>query len=227
MEARTVRQVRAWPGFDAYHAELLSAAEPLCSTDHQPDALARHSSRAAGVAVRLMRRDGLLRGHGLEWVEGAAEPAHPVTAAAFHAVARRPDAIGRPRLGDVGRDPGFRSAVRAHLKELFAHAPAARRHLGTAPSGLALWAYALGAAAPAVHAYLLLRRAAPADPDIMKGSFLLASLVFVAALVVITAQAGPTWHPLQEPEAPLALRERGPRGADPVGPGAQKAARRD
>ncbi|MFF4273435.1 hypothetical protein [Streptomyces sp. NPDC001536] len=26
VEARIVRQVRAWPGLDAYHAELLSAA---------------------------------------------------------------------------------------------------------------------------------------------------------------------------------------------------------
>lgn len=35
VEARMVRQVRAWPGLDAYHADLLSTSEPLCSTDHQ------------------------------------------------------------------------------------------------------------------------------------------------------------------------------------------------
>ncbi|MEU1468755.1 hypothetical protein ABZ434_11090 [Streptomyces sp. NPDC005761] len=228
VESRMVRQVRAWPGLDTYHADLLSAAEPLCSTDHQPDALARNASRAAEVAVRLLRRDGLLRGHSLELAETAAEPAHPVTAAAFRAIALHPGAT-RPRLGDIGRDPGFRSAVRAHLKELFTHAPATRRHLGTTIRGLALRAYALGAAAPAVHAYLLLRRAAPTDPDIVKGSFLLASLVFVAALAVITAQAGNIWHPLQEPEIPLALEEPGPRGDDPAAPGDgdPEAVRRD
>lgn len=216
VEARMVRQVRVWPGVDAYHAELLSAGEPLCSTDHQPQVLGRNSSRAADVAVRLMRQGGLLHGPGLELVENAAEPAHPVTASAFRAIGRHPAAIGRLRLGDIGRDPGFRAALRTHLNELFAHAPATRRHLGTTIPRVALWSYALGAAAPALHTFLLLRRSAPDDADVMEGSFVLASLVFVAALIVITAQAGNTWHPLEDPEVPLALRELAPPREDPV-----------
>ncbi|WP_407838119.1 hypothetical protein ACE1OC_19775 [Streptomyces sp. DSM 116496] len=62
VEARMVRQVRARPGLDAYHAELLGAAEPLCVRDHQPDRLARNSYRASDVALRLMREDGVLHG---------------------------------------------------------------------------------------------------------------------------------------------------------------------
>ncbi|MEU8894117.1 hypothetical protein [Streptomyces sp. NPDC048442] len=217
VEARTVRQVRAWTGLDTYHTELLSAAEPLCSTDHQPDRLARNSSRAAEVAVRLLRQDGLLHGHDRELVETAVEPAHPVTAAAFRAIGRNQAAVGRLHVGDIGLDPGFRAAVRAHLNALFTHAPATRRHLGTTVRNVALWSYALGATAPAVHAYLLLRRADPTDPDVMKGSFMLASLVFVAALVVITAQAGNTWHLLEDPETPAALKELAPLREDPVG----------
>ncbi|MEU3459156.1 hypothetical protein ABZ721_04260 [Streptomyces sp. NPDC006733] len=138
-------------------------------------------------------------------------------------VGHRVRAIGRyqavgiqPRLGDIGGDHAFQDAVGAHLKDLFRHAPATRRHLDTATNTVALWSYALGAAAPAVHAFLLLRRSAPADPDLTEGSFVLASLVFVAALIVLTAQAGNTWHPLQEPEVPSALREAVPLPRDPV-----------
>ncbi|MEV4975908.1 hypothetical protein [Streptomyces scopuliridis] len=79
---------------------------------------------------------------------------------------------------------------------------------------MALWSYALGAAAPAVHAFLLLRRSAPTDPDVVEGSFVLASLVFVTALIVITAQAGNTWHPLKDPQVPVALKELAPPRAD-------------
>jgi hypothetical protein len=212
MEARMARQVRAWPGLDAYHADLLSSGEPLCSTDHQPDRLASNSSRAAEVAVRLMREDGLLRGHGLELVETAAEPAHPVTAAAFRAVStgRYQAAVGALRLGDISRDTDFRTALRAHLNLLFTHAPATRPHLGTAIADVALWSYAIGAAAPALHTFLLLRRSGPTDPYIVQGSFVLAFLVFVVALVVITAQAGNTWHPLRDPKAPTAPKELAP-----------------
>lgn len=76
VEARTVRQVRAWPGLDAYHAELLGAAEPLCRTDHQPDRLDRNFCRAADVAHGLMREHGVLcGGEDPEVVEGAAQHA--------------------------------------------------------------------------------------------------------------------------------------------------------
>ncbi|MFD9304099.1 hypothetical protein ACFWCB_15850 [Streptomyces sp. NPDC060048] len=219
VEARMVRQVRAWPGFDAYHAGLLSAAEPLCSTDHQPDRLTRNSARAADVAVRLMREDGLLHGRGLEVVEDAAEPAHPVTGAAYRALGRYPSLIGRLRRGDISSDPGFQTAVRAHLNELFTHAPATRHHMGSLSRDLALWSYAIGAAAPALHAFLLMRGTAPDDPDVAKGSFVLASLIFVAALIVIAAQAGNTWHPLADLEVPAALKEPAPPGEDPVDSG--------
>lgn len=218
VEARMVRQVRAWPGLDAYHAELLGAAEPLCSTDHQPGRLVRNSYRAAEVAVRLMREDGLLQGDGIELVETAAEPAHPVTAAAFRVIGRYQAVGGRPRLGDIGHDHGFQAAVRTHLRELFTHAPATRRHFGNTVRDVAFWSYGLGAAAPAVHAFLLLRRAAPTDPEVVEGSFVLASLVFVAALIVLTAQAGNTWHPLEDPEVPIALEEPAPHREDPAAP---------
>lgn len=214
VEARMVRQVRAWAGFDVYHAELLGTAEPLCSSNHQPDRLARNSFRAAEAAVRLMRADGLFHGPGLELTQSAAEPAHPVTAAAFRAVGRSQAAVGRLRVGDIGRDPGFLAAVRTHLNELLAHAPATRHHLGNTTRDTALWSYGLGAAAPAVHAFLLLRRSAPDDPGVVQGSFVLASLVFAAALIVITAQAGNTWHPLEDPEVPAALKELAPSCAE-------------
>lgn len=206
VEARMVRQVRAWPGLDAYHAELLRAAEPLCSTNYRPQVLSRNSSRAADVAVRLMCRDGLLDGQSLNLAGTAAEPAHPVTAAAFRAIGRC-RTVGRQRIGEIERDPGFRAAVRAHLNDLFTHAPAARHHLSTTPQAVALWSYALGATAPAVHAFFLLRHSAPTDPAVIQGAFVLSSLVFVAALIVITAQAGNTWHPLESPQVPVALQE--------------------
>jgi hypothetical protein len=76
VEARAVRQVRAWPGLDVYHAELLSAGERLCSTDHQPRDLERDSYRAAEVAVRLLRQDGLIDGSTIKVVQDAAEPTH-------------------------------------------------------------------------------------------------------------------------------------------------------
>ncbi|MER5258149.1 hypothetical protein [Streptomyces sp. NPDC002855] len=207
VEARTVRQVRAWPGLDAYHADLLSTSEPLCSTDHQPGRLLLNSSRAAAVAVRLMSEDKLLDRDGMKLTETAAEPAHPVTAAAFRAIGRYQHVRDRPRVGDIGRDPAFQTAVRTHLNDLFAHAPAARRHLGTTVNHLALWCYGLGAAAPAVHAFFLLRRTDPNDPYVLQGSFVLASLTFVAALIVLTAQAGNTWHPLGGLETPTALKD--------------------
>lgn len=217
-EGRLVRQVQAWPELDVYHAELLSVAEPLCSTGHQPGDLARNLSRASAVAVRLMRQDGLFRGPGLELGRTAAEPAHPVTAAAFRAIRRHQAVSDQLRHGDIARDPGFQAAVRSHLSELFAHAPATRRHVDTLIHTVALWSYGLGAAAPAVHTFLLLRRSGPGDPDVVEGAFVLASLVFVAALIVITAQAGNTWHPLEEPEVPLALKELAPPREDPKGP---------
>ncbi|MCZ4124588.1 hypothetical protein [Streptomyces sp. H39-S7] len=218
LEARMVRQARAWPGLDVYHADLLSAAEPLCSAKYQPGQLQRNSYRAADVAVRLMRQDGILRRDGLELADNAAEPAHPVTAAAFRAISRY-QAVGiQPSQGDIGRDDALRGAVGAHLNTLFRHAPATRRHVDTATNTVGLWSYALGAAAPAVHAFLLMRRSAPADPDVTEGSFVLASLVFVAALIVITAQAGNTWHPLEYPAVPSGLRELAPSGEDSLGP---------
>ncbi|MFD3657848.1 hypothetical protein [Streptomyces sp. NPDC058620] len=195
--------------FDAYHADLLSAGEPLCVTAHQPGRLERNSYRATDVAIRLMRQDGLLHEDGLELVETAAEPAHPVTAACFRVIGRY-RTVSRPRPGDIGRDPDVQSAVRAHLGELFAHAPATRRHPGTTTRETALWAYAVGAAAPAVHAYFLMSSSAPGDLDVRKGSYALASLVFLAALIVITAQAGNTWHPLEDPGTPTALQEPSP-----------------
>ncbi|MFE4264266.1 hypothetical protein [Streptomyces sp. NPDC056883] len=222
VEARMVRQVRARPELDAYHAELLGAAEPLCARDHQPDRLARNSHRASAVALRLMREDGVLHGRdggdggdgdregGLEVREGAAVPAHPVTAAAFRALRRYSTDEGGSRLGVDGGDPGFRAAVRAHLDELFAHAPAARLHMTPFVNDAALWSYGIGAAAPAVHTFFLMRATAPGDPDIAQGSFVLASLVFVAGLIVLTAQAGNTWHPLAERDVPAAFRLPGP-----------------
>ncbi|KAB1986050.1 hypothetical protein [Streptomyces triticiradicis] len=216
VEARMVRQVRAWPGLDAYHADLLSTSEPLCSTDHQPGRLALNSFRAAAVAVRLMSEDGLLDRHGMKPAETAAEPAHPVTAAAFRFLSRYRTVRDPPRVGDIGRDPDFQAAVRAHLNDLFAHAPATRRHLGTTINDLALWCYGLGAAAPAVHAFFMALRTDPGDPYIRQGSFVLASLVFVAALIVLTAQAGNTWHPLEGLETPTALKELAPPREDPV-----------
>ncbi|MCY0937269.1 hypothetical protein [Streptomyces sp. H34-S4] len=188
-------------------SELLGTAEPLCSSNHQPNRLARNSFRAAEAAVRLMRADGLFHGPGLELTQGAAEPAHPVTAAAFRAVGRSQAAVGRLRVGDIGRDPGFLAAVRTHLNELLTHAPATRHHLGNTTRDTALWSYGLGAAAPAVHAFLLLRRSAPDDPGVVQGPFVLASLVFAAALIAITAQAGNTWHPLEDPQVPAAIKE--------------------
>ncbi|MFD9122864.1 hypothetical protein [Streptomyces bottropensis] len=218
VEARMVRQVRAWPGLDAYHADLLSTSEPLCATDHHPDRLLRNSFRAADVAVRLMSEDGLLDRQGMKLAESAAEPAHPVTAAAFRVI----DRYGTVHC-DIARDPAFQAAVRTHLNDLFAHAPATRRHLGTMINDLTLWCYGLGAAAPAVHAFFILRRTDPSDPYILQGSFVLASLVFVAALIVLTAQAGNTWHPLEGLETPTALKELAPPRKDPVdladGPG--------
>ncbi|MGW1772183.1 hypothetical protein [Streptomyces sp. NPDC002104] len=210
VEARMVRQVRAWPGFDAYHAELLGSTEPLCWTGHQGERLVRNSQRAADVAVRLLCEEGVLRGEELESVEHAAEPAHPVTAAAFRAIGRYPAVVGRFRIGVVGRDEGFRAAVRTHLDELFAHAPATRFHMSPVSNDAALWSYGIGAAAPAVHAFLLLRATAPGNPDTAEGAFVLASLVFLAALIVLTAQAGSTWHPLADREVPAALRLPGP-----------------
>jgi hypothetical protein len=211
VEARMVRQVQAWPGVDTYHAELLSAGEPLCSTDHQPDRLADNSCRAAEVAIRLMRQDGLLRGDGLELVENAAEPAHPVTAAAFRLIGRYQSDPSQLRLGDFGRDPGFQAAVRTHLNALFTHAPAVRRYWATTINDVVLWSYGCGAAAPAVHAYLLMRRTAPTDPDVVKGSFMLACLVFVVALLVLIAQTRKTWSSwLKDREIPLALKELAP-----------------
>ncbi|MWA16085.1 hypothetical protein [Streptomyces sp. BA2] len=213
VEARMVRQVRAWPGLDAYHADLLSTSEPLCSTDHQPGRLLLNSSRAASVAVRLMSEDRLLDRNGMKLAEAAAEPAHPVTAAAFRAVGRYQTVRDRPRVGDIGRDPAFQTAVRTHLNDLFSHAPATRRHLGTTINNLALWCYGLGAAAPAVHAFFILRRtdpSHPSDPYALQGSFVLASLTFVAALIVLTAQAGNTWRPLKDLETPTALKELAP-----------------
>ncbi|MFI5801279.1 hypothetical protein [Streptomyces sp. NPDC051561] len=217
MEARTVRQVRAWPGLDAYHADLLSTSEPLCWTGHQPGRLQQNSHRAASVAVRLLCEDSLLDRHRMTLVEDAAEPAHPVTAAAFRTLARWGNVSDRPREGDIGRDPDFRAAVRTHLNALFAQAPATRRHLGTLLNDLALWCYGLGAAAPAVHAFFILRRTDPHDTYILQGSFVLASLVFLAALIVLTAQVGNTWHPLRGVETPTALKElagHGPTRAD-------------
>ncbi|MER6349319.1 hypothetical protein ACWC10_17495 [Streptomyces sp. NPDC001595] len=211
VEARAVRQVRAWPGLDVYHAELLSSGERLCSTDVQPSDLERNSFRAAKVAVRLLRQDGLIDDDSsIELVRDAAEPAHPVTAAAFRYIDQSWISPSEMRTGDVGRDPDFQAAVRAHLKELFVHAPAARRHPATTTVRAALWAYGLGAAAPAVHIYLLVSGSAPGDPDIAKGSFVLAFLVFVAALIVLTAQAGNMWHPLEDTGVPPGLRELSP-----------------
>ncbi|WP_371621516.1 hypothetical protein OG245_00335 [Streptomyces sp. NBC_01116] len=216
VEARMVRQVRAWPGLDAYHADLLSTPEPLCSTDHQPGRLLLNSSRAASVAVRLMSEDKLLDRHNMKLAETAAEPAHPVTAAAFRAISRYQTVGGRPRVGDIGRDPVFQTAVRTHLNDLFIHAPATRRHLGTTINNLALWCYGLGAAAPAVHAFFILRRTEHSDPYVLQGSFVLASLAFVAGLIVLTAQAGNTWHPLEDSETPIALKELAPPSEDPA-----------
>ncbi|MFI1676347.1 hypothetical protein [Streptomyces sp. NPDC020607] len=215
VEARMVRQVRAWPGLDAYHADLLSTSEPLCSTGHQAGRLLLNSSRAASVAVRLMSEDRLLDRHGMKLAETAAEPSHPVTAAAFRAINRYQTVHDRPRVGDIGRDPAFQTAVRSHLNDLFAHAPATRRHLSTAINNLALWCYGLGAAAPAVHAFFILRRTDPSDPYALQGSFVLASLAFVAALIVLTAQAGNTWHPLEGLETPTELKELAPPREDP------------
>lgn len=209
VEARMVRQVRAWPGFDVYHADLLSAGEPLCVTAYQPGRLEWNSYRATDVAIRLMRQDGLLHEDRLELVETAAEPIHPVTAACFRVIGRY-RTVSRPSPGDIGRDPDVQSAVRAHLAELFAHAPATRRHPGTTVRETALWAYAVGAAAPAVHTYFLMSSSAPGDPDVRKGSFVLACLVFLAALIVLTAQAGNTWHPLEDPGPATALQELSP-----------------
>ncbi|MFJ7270541.1 hypothetical protein ACIQV3_28550 [Streptomyces sp. NPDC099050] len=218
VEARMIRQVGALPGLDAYHAELLGAAEPLCARDFQPDRLTRNSYRAAAVALRLMREDGLLRdGDGVgvgvgvgpevaEVVEGAAEPAHPVTAAAFRALRRYSSDEGGSRLYVDGGDPAFQAAVRAHLDALFALAPATRLHMSPFGHEAALWSYGIGAAAPAVHTFFLLRAIAPGDPDTAGGSFVLASLVFLAALIVLTAQAGNTWHPLADLEVPAAFR---------------------
>ncbi|MFE6364892.1 hypothetical protein ACFVP3_33485 [Streptomyces sp. NPDC057806] len=210
VEARAVRQVRAWPGLDVYHAELLSAGERLCSTDHQPSDLERNSYRAAEVAVRLLRQDGLLDGSTIKVVRDAAEPTHLVTATAFRYIHRSLIIPSEMRTGDVGRDPDFRAAVRAHLKELFVHAPATRRHPATTTVQAALWTYGLGAAAPAVHTYLLLSGSAPGDPHTAQGSFVLAFLVFVAALIVLTAQAGNTWHPLEDTGVPPGLRDLSP-----------------
>ncbi|MEV7297635.1 hypothetical protein AB0N79_39460 [Streptomyces microflavus] len=207
VEARMVQQVRAWPGLDAYHADLLSTTEPLCSTDHQPGRLLLNSSRAASVAVRLMSEDKLLDRHSMKLAETAAEPAHPVTAAAFRAISRYRTVGDRPRVGDIGRDPVFQTAVRTHLNDLFIHAPATRRHLGTTINNLALWCYGLGAAAPAVHAFFILRRTGHSDPYVLQGSLVVASLAFVAGLIVLTAQAGNTWHPLEDLETPTALKE--------------------
>ncbi|MFD7691618.1 hypothetical protein [Streptomyces sp. NPDC059781] len=210
VEARAVLQVRAWPGLDIYHAELLSAGERLCSTDYQPHDLERNSCRAAKVAVRLLRQDGLIDDSTIKVVRDAAEPTHPVTAAAFRYIDRSWIIPSEMRTGDVGRDPDFQAAVRAHLKELFVHAPTTRRHPATTTVQAALWAYGLGAAAPAVHVYLLLSGSAPGDPDTAKGSFVLAFLIFVAALIVLTAQAGNTWHPLEDTGVPPGLRELSP-----------------
>ncbi|MFI5861130.1 hypothetical protein [Streptomyces sp. NPDC051546] len=211
VEARIVRQVRALPERDAYHAELLGAAEPLCARNHQPDRLARNSHRASAVALRLLKEERALPGgdgdgDGPEPAQAAAGPAHPVTAAAFRALHWYEPDGRRSRLGVNGADPAFQAAVRAHLDELFARAPAARLHMSPFWHQAALWAYGTGAAAPAVHAFLLLRASDPADPAVVGGSFVLASLVFVAALVVLTAQAGTTWHPLADREVPAALR---------------------
>ncbi len=210
VEARAVLQVRAWPGLDLYHADLLSAGERLCSTDHQPRDLLNNSCRAAKVAVRLLRQDGLIDDATMKVVRGAAEPTHPVTAAAFRYIDRSWIISSEMRTGDVGRDPDFQAAVRAHLKELFIHAPTTRHHPATTTVRAALWAYGLGAAAPAVHVYLVLSGTAPGDPDIAKGSFVLAFLVFVAALIVLTAQAGNMWHPLEDTGVPPGLRELSP-----------------
>lgn len=221
VEARAVLQVRAWPGLDIYHVELLSAGERLCSTDHQPRDLERNASCAADVAVRLLRQDGLIDDSTMQVVGDAAEPTHPVTAAAFRYIDRSWITPSEMRRGDVGRDPDFQAAVRAHLKELFAHAPSTRRHPATTTVQAAVWAYGIGAAAPAVHVYLLLSGSAPGDPDISQGSFVLAFLVFVAALIVLTAQAGNTWHPLEDTGVPPGLRELSPRRRcdDPPAPG--------
>ncbi|MGW5641064.1 hypothetical protein [Streptomyces sp. NPDC003832] len=119
------------------------------------------------------------------------------------------------RTGDVGRDPDFQAAVRAHLKELFVHAPATRRHPATTTVQAAVWAYGLGAAAPAVHIFLLLRGSAPDDPYVAQGAFVLAFLVFVAGLIVLTAQAGNTWHPLEDTGVPPGFTELSqPRPSD-------------
>ncbi|MCX5206369.1 hypothetical protein OG897_33800 [Streptomyces sp. NBC_00237] len=210
MEARAVRQVRAWPGLDAYHRDLLSTSEPLCATDHQPGRLLKNACRAAPVAVRLLDEAGLLDVPGMRLAENAAEPAHPVTAAAYRVIAGYGSVSDRPRVGDIGRHADFQAAVRTHLTGLLLHAPATRIHVGTTLNDLALWCYGLGAAAPAVHAFLLLRRIDPDDTYILQGSFVAASLVFVAALIVLTAQAGNTWHPLAELETPTALKELAP-----------------
>ncbi|MGV9453051.1 hypothetical protein [Streptomyces sp. NPDC003635] len=207
VETRGVLQVRAWPGLDIYHAELLNAGERLCSTDHQPRDLERNSCRAAEVAVRLLRQDGLIDDTVMKVVPDAAEPAHPVTAAAFRLIDQSWIIPSEMRTGHVGRDPDFQAAVRAHLKELFVHAPATRRHPATTTVQAALWAYGLGAAAPAVHTFLLLRGSASDDPYVVQGAFVLAFLVFVAALIVLTAQAGNTWHPLEDTGVPPGLTE--------------------
>ncbi|MFE2053013.1 hypothetical protein [Streptomyces sp. NPDC059459] len=210
VEARAVRQVRAWPGLDVYHAQWLSAGERLCSTDHQPSDLERNSHRAAEVAVRLLRRDGLIDDSTIKVVPDATEPAHPVTAAAFHYIKESRIIPSEMRTADVSRDPGFQAAVRAHLKELFVHAPTTRRHPATTTVRAAIWAYGLGAAAPAMHVYLALSGSAPEDPYTRQGSFVAALLVFVAALIVLTAQAGNTWHPLEDTGVPSGLRELSP-----------------
>ncbi|MFD5144411.1 hypothetical protein [Streptomyces sp. NPDC058401] len=217
VEARIVRQVRALPELDAYHAELLGAAEPLCARNHQPDRLARNSHRASAVALRLLQEeralpdgDGDGDGDGPESAEAAAGPAHPVTAAGFRALHWYAPDGRRSRFGVDGADPGFQEAVRTHLDELFALVPAARLHMSPFGHQAALWAYGIGAAAPAVHAFFLLRATDPADPGVVGGSFVLASLVFVAALIVLTAQAGNTWHPLEDREVPAALRLSAP-----------------
>ncbi|GGR01112.1 hypothetical protein GCM10010280_56390 [Streptomyces pilosus] len=210
VEARAVAQVRAWPGLDIYHAELLSSGQRLCSTDHQPGDLERNSCRAAAVAVRLMRQEGLIDESTMKVVPDAVEPTHPVTAAAFRCIDQSYINPSELRTGDVGRDSDFQAAVRAHLKELFVHAPTTRRHPATTTVQAAMWTYGIGAAAPAVHVYLLLSSSAPGDPDTAKGSFVVAFLVFVVALIVLTAQAGNTWHPLEDTGVPAGLRELSP-----------------
>lgn len=211
IEARMVRQVRAWPGLDAYHVELLGTAKPLCRSPRQVNRLVPNSARAAFVAVRLIDE--------LESAEGEADPAHPVTAAAYRVMGVHPTVVGSPRVGLVGRDPGFRAALCAHLEELFAHAPATRFHVSPFTNDAALWSYGLGAAAPAVYIFFLLKNTAPGDPETTQGSFVLAFLVFVAGLIVLTAQAANTWHPLEDREVPAEFRrpepEPSPEGSAP------------